>query len=101
MDANEVPPHASDRPPPPDDRHHHASRKGARLRRRNDIATAMTDSDRRRTLRDIMQYVVERYEGIEQISEFSIDVFKGDDRAFEYTARKEAGAWTLAPAPAS
>lgn len=49
----------------------------------------VTEEERQAKLVSVMNYVVDRYEGIDRISSFSIDVLKGDDTAFRYEARKD------------
>ena len=43
-----------------------------------------------------MTYVVDRYDGIDRISSFSLEVLKDDEAVFRYVAEKEDnGGWKL------
>lgn len=54
------------------------------------------EEDGQSEVTSLMNHVVERYEGVDRIDKFAIDVLKDNETAFRYTARKnEQGRWEL------
>jgi len=56
----------------------------------------MPEKERKAKVSLLMDHVVKRYEGIDRISSFSVDVLKDNGTAFRYQARKNSqGQWAL------
>jgi hypothetical protein len=62
----------------------------------SDHVHALTEEERLAKLQTIVDCVVQRYEGIDGLTSFSINVLKSDEIVFQYVAQKDAyGQWHL------